>query len=330
MRITDNIRTPVFQMRSAGAGQSSLAQAFAKAYADALNNRESNHEATASADSRLNENIHIGRLATAADIEFYDPGEQPELLVNTYPGPTYPESIYDVPVSEWSMWLNEAMSAGCTINTAGMTKGEIYNAVKSKFTDYFGPDFLEPHYTRSAHGSELSDIGWTMAQHIHVVFNKTLNHCGVDEHDSSIHIEAAGYTGMSKEEIKADVRAKYPEVMTLGQCKVMGWELYKLGVTKRNYGNITEYGPLGSAITMLFPESPEKMKKLYEMMLSFPADFDKMTSEIDLREKDMVMYNVKLDAMDPVTMLLSTFRASGNGLYTADMINRLVRLLGSS
>lgn len=252
------------------------------------------------------ERVFAGKITRWEDMGVYHIPESSELVEVIPPEPTYAESIYDVPVSDW-LGLCSAARDVCNdkLDLEGLTKGEIYNEIRKVFADYLGKDFLEPHYTKSAYGSEEAESGWTIAQHVYSCFNATLKANGIEYGDTSVRREAAGYTGMSNNEIKAAVRERYPEVMTLRQCITMAWELNELGASY----------PYGNGMTMLLDRtisaipnmSEEKCNKIYNTLLDMPADYGQMVQNYDNYRANGVKYTIEANKLDPVTRLLNMF-----------------------
>lgn len=246
--------------------------------------------------------------------------------------PTCPESIYELPASEWATQSKWAMLECSEIDTTGMTKGEIYNAVKSVFEDYLGEDFMQPCFTYIGYGQEKVG-GVCAATTVYVRFVDALRDLGIEYEDKSAALEASEYAGMEKSEIKTAVRAKYPEIMTLGECLSMGWELYELGVTTQNYGFFFHL-PIYHAITggngNLYTDQHQA---ILDTLLDYPADFDKMTSQFDFLQDSTGNYSNyrnfqnQLKTLDPLTSILATFQVSDSSLYTDEMLTALQHML---
>lgn len=276
----------------------------------------------------LGENGFPVGMARWEDMGHYVAPVQPEL--REFPlSPKNPESIYDLPVSEWP---DMAWSAGhiCwDIDTEGMSPGEIYNAVKSVFEEYLGKDFLEPHYTKEAYGQEESYWGWSAAQVVCSEFDSVLAYCGIGYDDQGAAMrEAAGYSGMSNDEIKAAVREKYPEVMTLRECIVMGWELYEMGVTSNNYGagaeSLVANATLNEVSNGVLKDT---RKEMYNLLLDYPADFDRIVSNHDQKCANMTEFYQNQNKIPPTTRVLGLFKVSDSSQYTAKMMLKLWALL---
>lgn len=250
------------------------------------------------------------------------------------------ESIYDIPTSELTSRLYEAVREGNLIDTDGMTKAEIYNQVQSIFEEYLGKDFLEPITIYSGASSSLSytqDIFPIFTyQQIFQSLDSTLRQLGITRgcFDYQMVIEAKGFGGMSESDIRAAVRNKYPEKMNLKQCIMMSDELTHMGLDTSSYGwlaveNIFMTLDVNFDGTPNSVESAEWAKKVFDRMLEMPADFDRMKQAIDAYKTPKGNFHFShQSALSKDGILKELFSwFGGNALYGTKAAKDLMELL---
>lgn len=228
--------------------------------------------------------ITLGRLYLAqeentAELRVSEP------FVPDLPEPKYPASIHDLSDADLEEALQAARLACHYLNTDGMTKVEIYNSMESIFKDYLGKDFKEPMLIYG--GVENGGPQGSRVYNLHMTemfLGLEMRAKGVNIHeDPEILKEARGYTGMSETEMRAAVRANYPENMTVKDCILMANELWELDLEDINYGY-----HIKSHISMTLgidPQEYSKMEGLYNSVLNMPADFDAIKASQEAFEK---------------------------------------------
>jgi hypothetical protein len=166
--------------------------------------------------------------------------------------------------------------------------------------------------------------GLTGGYHYHNVGNlflDELNEYGFDiTKGSSDYIEFYGYTGMSESEMRAAVRDKFPEQMTLRDCMVMGWELGDLGLESTDYGLFVKDSVLMTMCIARNVDTDEELRSVVDLfnytILDMPADFDVMKSSFSAFELDnRAFYGDEIMA-DPIGSILRWF----SGSYTSDVL----------
>jgi len=179
------------------------------------------------------------------------------------------------------------------IDMSEMTKSDIYNIVESVFKEYLGEDFLEPWIIYAGIGTGDIEYAHHLSPHCaSSSFYTMLRDHGINADWTAPKslIEAKGYAGMSASEMRAAVRSKYPEIMTLRECILMGRELWQLGVEALDYGlGVRIY--MYDKICLYSKPSPEylnpsqwnafnkEFQKIYEAMLDKPACFETMKAK---------------------------------------------------
>ncbi|MCL2083316.1 MAG: hypothetical protein FWH04_08815 [Oscillospiraceae bacterium] len=253
--------------------------------------------------------------ASFADVLAAQKAAQTAVANNVTPG-SQVKSIYDIPENELNGVLYQVSQACSAINTAGLTKGEIYNRIEAVFVEHFGKDFMEPNILHClTERTPYMDIPWE--------FNRELRKHGIDTScDSVVLMEARGYSGMSEAEIRAAVRSQYPETMTLRECMVMARELWALGLDKHNYANTTK-----TRISSSFPvEAREETQKLYEAMLDKPANYESMKASYHAFAADnFTVRDGSFTLSSFFSELLSWF--GGDMLYNQDWQDKVFEML---
>ena len=243
-----------------------------------------------------------------------------------YSAPHKALSIYDIPRYELESRLGQAVTAASNLDTNGMTKGEIYNLVESTFADYLGKDFLELNLV---YGDDTAGI----FMRFHSVLQRS-HDVNIYE-DFDIFIEAKGYAGMSKEEMRSAIRSNYPENMTMKDVLLMEYELGRTGLETTAYAAAAKE----NFITSLYVSAGERannnpafeaeVKKMLEVMLSQPADYDRMKAHIEtFRQPDGRLhfkFDISLSGSALLDHLLAWF--GGTDLYSNDMIDELMKML---
>ena len=252
------------------------------------------------------------------------------------------ESIYDIPQSELSTRLQQAVTVASNIDTTGLTNGEIYNLVESVFVDYLGKDFLEPFivYEGAFNTLGLANDSFPINNFysIYTKFDDVLR----NEHNvltpdrlenHKTYIEAKGYVGMSKDEMYAAVRSQYPENMTLKDCILMSHELGKVGLENTAYGRTAVeniFTNIGFASkTPNTAASATEAKKIFDAMLDMPASFEDLKSSIEAYRTNEGHLHFKFDIASSMKelfdILLSCF--GGGELYGTNMADKLMEML---
>ena len=247
------------------------------------------------------------------------------------PFPEKIDSIYDIPYYEIESRLEQAVQVCASFDKTGMTKAEIYNRIDSIFMDYLGNNFKEPALL------DLNALAGT-SHAISQVFGSVLRSQGVHSDSLSelhqIYIDAWGYTGMSKDEMRAAVRSKYPEVMTLRDCIFMDYEIGKLGLENTSYTAFYKdrlFGAIGATRTAdsYWPDVQRKMHEIYESMLDMPADYNEMKAYAEtFRNNEGRIFTIsRADATFEDLLMILISVIGGDGWYSDNMIEKLKELL---
>ncbi len=200
------------------------------------------------------------------------------------------KSIYDHTPEQLATLYNEAVEISAALDTDGMTEGEIYNAVESVFAQILGKDFRQGSICNinTTHSDEVLDAyrrgEVRFPNNADLYFGRALKEHGLEgTNDASAMMDARGYMGLSDSEIRAAVRNKYPEVMTLRDTLVMTRELFELGLEKypetfiKNQlmyrTGINNVGIQDSNDTFEFIGLTEK---LFDTLFDLPADYEVM------------------------------------------------------
>ncbi|MCL2083489.1 MAG: hypothetical protein FWH04_09705 [Oscillospiraceae bacterium] len=234
---------------------------------------------------------------------------------NVTPG-SQVKSIYDIPENELNGVLYQVSQACSAINTAGLSKGEIYNRIEAVFVEHLGKDFSEPHILFFAQErNPYMDVT--------LFFDRMLLQKGVDTGlDSQALMEARGYSGMSEAEIRAAVRGQYPETMTLRECILMAQELATLRLDRYSYGAAFQ-----SRLFSSFPVAARaETRKLYESMLDKPANYESMKASYDAFEADnFTVRDGSFTLTSFLSELLSWF--GGEAFYSQDWQDKVFEML---
>jgi hypothetical protein len=150
-----------------------------------------------------------------------------------------------------------------------MTKTEIYNEFKTIYGNYLGKDFQDPAMLG------YFGVNGNVSNGSYFAFVESLESRGVDLGDAEVEKEVKGFGGMSDDEIRVALRARYPETMTLKECILMSRELEGMGLDKSEMG-----GCFALDIKMILNSQlggfHDAFNKIYGKMLDMPADYDKM------------------------------------------------------
>jgi hypothetical protein len=149
-------------------------------------------------------------------------------LMELFP-PGNPASIYDIPPGDFeNLAFHVVPQIISRLDTTGLTNAEIYSKIESIFTAYFGSDFLEASaIMRGAwHSGAHEGINWVSTQ-----FSSMLESRGIGQNERAEALkEIMGFKGMSDNEIREAVRARFPSVMTYREVLIMAREFFHLGV----------------------------------------------------------------------------------------------------
>lgn len=200
-------------------------------------------------------------------------------------------SIYDFTKSQLKVQLDKAMEAYAELDTADMTKGQIYSAIESIIIQYAGNDFREAQICgygqilSNAEGDAYRRGEIKVPSDAYVLFDRMLRENGIDgPGDSAVLKQAKGYNEMSQSEIRTAVRSKYPDVMTLKDCLVMHRELFDLGLERYPETHVKSHiiDQMGGNNPNIPDNSMsmfiEKAEKLYNALLELPADYDTLSN----------------------------------------------------
>jgi hypothetical protein len=243
---------------------------------------------------------------------------EPEPIGREFTQPRHPDSIYEIPLVDLPAEFAAVFAACDSIDTTVLSREEVFSRIKEIFTDYFGEDFLLPRQSLMMN----SLTGECHYHHVGTQFLRELREHGFDTMGgSSDYIEFYGYTGMSKSEMRAAVRDKFPEQMTLRDCMVMSWELGNLGLESTDYGLFVRDSVLMTMFIARNVDTDEELRSVVDLfndtILDMPADFDVMKSSFSAFELDnRTFYGDEIMA-DPIGSILRWF---SNGSYTSDVL----------
>jgi hypothetical protein len=192
--------------------------------------------------------------------------------------PTFPASIHDLSQNEIKEALHNVKATVARLDFEGKTKVEKYKEIRSVYENYLGKDFEEPAMLfnfREGEDSELlTDVALSIG-HVTKEYGADLTR---EERK-----EVEGYGGMSDDEMRDAIRAKYPANMTVKESLLMSLELdgfrlqesqgrdnYTLGIRE---GIFLSIGGISSG-------NPST-RKLYDAMMDLPADYEAMKARYD-------------------------------------------------
>lgn len=242
-------------------------------------------------------------------------------------GNTKPLSIYDLSNGEIEVKLNEMESERQSISYDGMTDAEIFNAIVKRYMDKFGADFSVPNMSRECFDTEdermtlIDKPRSAMMGELKAAINDWNNY-------RQIVREASGYSDLSKIEIRARVREKYPEPNTIRDYMLMKWEMQELGVGQAS----------GLDMILLTKISGNKWtddvnvwKKLWDSLLDIPASFDSLEKiESDFEQNGRVievMEDVDIGSILDLLGTSLTLSASDYERFKERMTDLLMELL---
>ena len=266
--------------RRQGTGQQGASNQGAN-FADRLTKAQNRGENTVTVPPEAKETPYpepaIGEPVAAAYIS------TAEVIESVRTPPTYPDSFFDVPASERKAMLIKALGTVFDMEKDGLldglTKGEIYNKLKAVFTSYLGEDLFDLATISNgfAFGAWLEPDDHEFVKSAWLEFQRALWRNDFDTTQGSADmIEARGFTGKSEDEMRAAVRAQFPEQMTFREVILMSDELHNLGVGDGIARRVQD--------TMLFTLNvhplyvTDQVRELMGALLDMPADYDAMKS----------------------------------------------------
>jgi hypothetical protein len=244
------------------------------------------------------------------------------------------ESIYDISPDDLESLLWQASQASAAINTAGLKRGEIYNRIEAVFAEIFGKDFLEP--VRLTYSVDRSGPIVAVSYEASLSFDRALRNHGIGgQWESEVLIEARGYAGLTKDEMRKAVRAQYPEVMTLRDSLNMAVELRHLDL-ENFYYNVAIIDrimlTLGAGAPFAYTLSEhereyiwESAEKILKAMLDLPVDFEVMKASYDSWAKSGSSTRFSANVNEIYEKLLLWI--GGDRMFDTEMKDELIEML---